>query len=104
LTAFAITTVLSDIYTSDNWEFYRETLAVGGEDGTISRYFKEVEYRGKIRGKTGYINGVKSFSGICETEGGDYLFSILANNAHKLHRSTINEIAEAIIDSESLEQ
>ncbi|MHC4704648.1 MAG: D-alanyl-D-alanine carboxypeptidase/D-alanyl-D-alanine endopeptidase, partial [Planctomycetota bacterium] len=63
LTAFAITTVLSDIYTSDNWEFYRETLAVGGEDGTISRYFKEVEYRGKIRGKTGYINGVKSFSG-----------------------------------------
>jgi D-alanyl-D-alanine carboxypeptidase/D-alanyl-D-alanine-endopeptidase (penicillin-binding protein 4) len=104
LTAYTITTVLSDIYDSKNWEFYRDTLAVAGEDGTIAKYFKESKYRGKIRGKTGYISGVKSFSGVCDTEGGDYIFSILANNAYNLPRSTINDIAEAIIDSESLEQ
>lgn len=100
LTARAITTVLSDVHDSENWEFYRETLAVGGEDGTIGKYFKQEKYRGKIRGKTGYISGVKSFSGVAETAGGDYIFSILANNAYNLHRSTINDIAEAIIDSE----
>lgn len=100
LTAYTITTVLSDIYHGKDWEFYRNTLAVGGEDGTIGKYFKEEKYRGKIRGKTGYINGVKSFSGVCHTEGGDYIFSILGNNAHNLHRSTVNKIAEAIIDSE----
>jgi D-alanyl-D-alanine carboxypeptidase/D-alanyl-D-alanine-endopeptidase (penicillin-binding protein 4) len=100
LTAHAITTVLSEVYRGENWEFYRETLAVGGEDGTIERYFKDEKYRGTIRGKTGYISGVKSFSGVAETAGGDYIFSILANNAYNLRRSTINDIAEAIIDSE----
>jgi len=104
LTAQAITTVLSDIYHGKNWEFYRSTLAVGGEDGTIAKYFREEKYGGKIRGKTGYINGVKSFSGVCHTDGGNYLFSILANNAYNLHRSTINDIAEAIIDSELPEE
>ena len=96
--------MLSDIYHGKNWEFYRSTLAVGGEDGTIAKYFREEKYGGKIRGKTGYINGVKSFSGVCHTDGGDYLFSILANNAYNLHRSTINDIAEAIVDSELPEE
>lgn len=100
LTAYAITTVLSDIYSSENWEYYRNTLAVGGQDGTIERYFTDDKYRGKIRGKTGYISGVRALSGVAETAGGDYIFSILANNAYNLNRSTINEIAEAIIDSE----
>ena len=100
LSANAITTVLSDVYKGGNWEFYRDTLAVGGEDGTIAKYFKEEKYKGKIRGKTGYISGVKSFSGIAGTAGGDYIFSILANNANNLSRHTINDIAEAIIDSE----
>ena len=104
LTAYAITTVLSDIYHGRNWEFYRDTLAVGGVDGTIGDYFQDEKYKGKIRGKTGYINGVRSLSGVCHTDGGDYLFSILANNAYNLHRATINKIAEAIIDSELTEQ
>lgn len=104
LTAYAITTVLSDIYNGKNWQFYRDTLAVGGEDGTIEKYFTDEKYRGKIRGKTGYISGVKSFSGVAETAGGDYIFSILANNAYNLPRSAINEIAEAIIDSELHEE
>jgi D-alanyl-D-alanine carboxypeptidase/D-alanyl-D-alanine-endopeptidase (penicillin-binding protein 4) len=104
LTAFAITTVLSDIYHCRSWDFYRNTLAVGGEDGTIEKYFKDEKYKGRIRGKTGTISGVKAFSGVVETAGGDYIFSILANNAYNLHRSAINEIAEAIIDSESPEE
>lgn len=104
LTAYAVTTVLSDVYNGRNWRFYRETLAIGGEDGTIEKYFKDEKYRGRIRGKTGYISGVKSFSGVAETAGGDYIFSILANNAHNLYRSTVNEIVEAIIDSESPEE
>ena len=101
LTAYTLTTVLSDIYHGSNWEFYRKSLAAGGEDGTIKDFFEDDRYRGRVRGKTGYISGVKSFSGVAETAGGDYLFSILANNAYSLHRSTIYEIVEAVIDSES---
>ena len=49
-------------------------------------------------GKTGYIDGVKSFSGVCEGKGGDYVFSILANNTNGRTRRVINDIAKAIID------
>ena len=104
LTAYAITTVLSDIYKGRNWQLYKASLAVGGTDGTIERYFKEEEYKGKIRGKTGYISGVRAFSGIAETAGGDYIFSILANNTNGRTRTVINNIAKAIIDMHATEE
>ena len=98
LSAYAITTVLLDIYNGESWPFYKASLAAGGVDGTIGTYFKEKKYKGKIFGKTGYITGVKSFSGVCTTEDGDYIFSILANDANDKTRTAINDIAEAIID------
>ncbi|MBA7611533.1 D-alanyl-D-alanine carboxypeptidase [subsurface metagenome] len=98
LSAYAITTVLLNTYRSGNWQLYRDSLAVGGVDGTIARYFKEQKYKGKILGKTGYISGVKSFSGLCSTEEGDYIFSILANKANDKTRKAINDIAKAIIN------
>lgn len=99
LTANALTKVLFDVYKSGNWQLYKRSLAVGGVDGTIARYFVEQKYKGKIVGKTGYIGGVKSFSGVCSTDRGDYIFSILANNADSLSREVLNGIVEAIIDS-----
>ena len=103
LSAQAITKVLLNIYNSRNWELYKDSLAVGGVDGTISRYFKEEKYKGKISGKTGYINKVKTFSGLCTTEQGDYIFSILANNTNGQTRGVINDIAKAIFDNYAAE-
>jgi D-alanyl-D-alanine carboxypeptidase/D-alanyl-D-alanine-endopeptidase (penicillin-binding protein 4) len=104
LTAFAITTVLSDIYNGKNWQLYRDSLAVGGVDGTIERYFKEDQYKGRIRGKTGYISGVRSLSGVAETDEGDYIFSILSNNSNGSIRTVINSIAETILDTYAAEE
>jgi D-alanyl-D-alanine carboxypeptidase/D-alanyl-D-alanine-endopeptidase (penicillin-binding protein 4) len=98
LSANAITKVLSDVYKSKDWTLYKDSLAVGGVDGTISKYFKEEKYKGKVLGKTGYIDDVKSFSGICTTGQGDYIFSILANNTNSRTRKALNDIAKAIID------
>ena len=39
LSSYAITKVLLDVYLSDNWNLYKDTLAVGGVDGTIGKYF-----------------------------------------------------------------
>jgi len=99
LSANALTKVLLSIYKSENWQLYKDSLAVGGVDGTISGYFKGKKYKGRILGKTGYISSVKSFSGVCSTEQGDYIFSILANNANGKTRNAINDIAQAIIDN-----
>jgi D-alanyl-D-alanine carboxypeptidase/D-alanyl-D-alanine-endopeptidase (penicillin-binding protein 4) len=98
LTAYAITTVLLDLYDSQDWDIYRESLAVGGVDGTLARYFKDPRYKGRILGKTGYIRGVRSLSGLCMTDNGQYIFSILANNSNGNTRTVINKIATAIID------
>jgi len=98
LSASAISSVLFDLYKNHDWRRYKETLAVGGLDGTIDSYFTEPKYRGKVFGKTGYIAGVKSFSGVCETPAGDRIFSILTNNANGNTRRAINEIVKAVID------
>jgi D-alanyl-D-alanine carboxypeptidase/D-alanyl-D-alanine-endopeptidase (penicillin-binding protein 4) len=100
LSANVITKVLLDVYRGRDWELYKSSLAVAGEDGTIGKYFKEQKYRGKILGKTGYIAGVKSFSGVANAAKGDYIFSILTNKANGKTRDAINDIAKAIIDSE----
>jgi len=36
---------------------------------------------------------------VCTTENGDYIFSILTNNANGQTRDTINDIVKAIMDS-----
>ena len=100
LSANAITKVLLRVYKSKDWKLYKDSLAVGGVDGTIKKYFKEKKYKGKIFAKTGYIAGVKSLSGMCTGRGGDYIFSILANNANGQTRTAINDIVKAIVDSE----
>ncbi|MEJ2701271.1 MAG: D-alanyl-D-alanine carboxypeptidase/D-alanyl-D-alanine-endopeptidase, partial [Sedimentisphaerales bacterium] len=91
LTAYTITTVLLSLYKSDNWPLYRDSLAVGGVDGTIDDFFEQEPYKGKIHGKTGYISGVRALSGVCNTDQGDYIFSILANNTNGQTRTVIND-------------
>ena len=98
LSVNTISAVLLDLYKSPNWQNYKQTLAVGGMDGTIDRYFNEPKYKGKIFGKTGYIEGVKSFSGVCSTSAGDRIFSIITNNANGSTRQAINDIVKAVID------
>ncbi len=98
LTTNAISKVLLNLYKGGNWELFKVSLAVGGEEGTIDRYFSEPKYRGKVLGKTGYISGVRAFSGLCQTQSGPYIFSILSNGPKGLSRDAINDVAKAIID------
>ena len=98
LTTYALSKILLDLYRGKNWELFHGSLAVGGEDGTIDKYFSEAKYRGKIHAKTGYISGVRALSGVCLTNTGPYLFSILSNGPKGLSRDAINNIAKAIID------
>jgi D-alanyl-D-alanine carboxypeptidase/D-alanyl-D-alanine-endopeptidase (penicillin-binding protein 4) len=98
LSAETLTTVLLDLYKNRNWQQFKQTLAVGGVDGTAGRFFNEPKYKGKIFAKTGYIGGVKALSGVCSTPSGDRLFSIIANNTNGNTRQAINDIVKAIID------
>jgi D-alanyl-D-alanine carboxypeptidase/D-alanyl-D-alanine-endopeptidase (penicillin-binding protein 4) len=98
LTTHLLSRLLLDQYRGGNWELFQVSLAVGGEEGTIDKYFNEPRYRGKIHAKTGYISGVRAFSGVCLTDRGPYLFSVLSNGPKGLSRDAINGVAKAIID------
>jgi serine-type D-Ala-D-Ala carboxypeptidase/endopeptidase (penicillin-binding protein 4) len=98
LSANLLMAVLLDVYKRPEWQKFKETLAVGGLDGTIDKYFNDPKYKGKIFAKTGYIGGVKSLSGVCTTEAGDRMFSIITNKTNGESRQAINNIVKAIID------
>lgn len=98
LTATALVTVLRDMYKSEHSDVFIRSLAVGGQSGTIKKYFHQAPYNGNIIGKTGYISGVRSFSGICKMPTGDVIFSILTENGNGYTRRCINDIAQAIYD------
>lgn len=99
LTAAVIVRVISDAYASELWPVLKETLAAGGVDGTLRKYFYQKKYRGKVLAKTGYINGVRALSGTCVTDkGGEYIFSILTNDANYNTKIAIFDIVKAIID------
>ncbi|MFI4913343.1 MAG: D-alanyl-D-alanine carboxypeptidase/D-alanyl-D-alanine-endopeptidase [Sedimentisphaeraceae bacterium JB056] len=100
VTAEMISKLLLDVYQSDDKQFFIDTLAVGGVEGSspVSRYFKDPVCKAKIFAKSGTISGVKALSGYCYTKNGVYIFSIITNNANWKTRSAINNIVEAVFD------
>ena len=97
LSAFALTRVLEHLANGPNWEVFKDSLAVGGLDGTLQRHFYERKYRGRILAKTGYIQAVRALSGIAHTDSGDFIFSFLANNAGYNSRAAIEDAVKAIV-------
>lgn len=98
LSAECIVAVLKDMYQGTNSAMFFDSLAVGGIEGTAAKYFNEAPYKGNIHGKTGYISGVRSFSGLCKTPKGDILFSILTEGGNSTTRTCINDLTKAIFD------
>ena len=59
---------------------WRDSLTVGGVDGTLQNRFKGTRGQGNVRGKTGTINQVSALSGYMTTASGENLvFSVLVN-------------------------
>lgn len=59
---------------------WRDSLTIGGVDGTLARRFKGTMALGNIRGKTGTVDQVSALSGYVTTAGGEELVvSIIVN-------------------------
>jgi D-alanyl-D-alanine carboxypeptidase/D-alanyl-D-alanine-endopeptidase (penicillin-binding protein 4) len=86
---------------------YRESLATGGEDGTLKNRFRG-PLAGRVRGKSGYIDGVVTLSGYYRLPGSSEptaAFSILVNeieggfsprDAQKLQARILRMVDEAL--------
>lgn len=59
---------------------WRDSLTIGGVDGTLQNRFKGTRGQANVRGKTGTINQVSALSGYLTTAAGENLaFSVLVN-------------------------
>ncbi len=66
---------------STNYEVFAQSLAKGGESGTLRTVFKHPQLKGKIIGKSGSMEGVLGYCGYLTTRTGKYAaFCVIANN------------------------
>jgi D-alanyl-D-alanine carboxypeptidase/D-alanyl-D-alanine-endopeptidase (penicillin-binding protein 4) len=81
VTPMLITEVLVHMHGRPAWAIYRDSLSVGGVDGTLARRLRDPGLKGSIFGKTGYIRGVSALSGYARTPSGELLaFSMIFND------------------------
>jgi D-alanyl-D-alanine carboxypeptidase/D-alanyl-D-alanine-endopeptidase (penicillin-binding protein 4) len=60
---------------------YFASMAVSGQRGTLTSYFRGSELDGRFRGKTGTISGVKALSGVLNTFDGPIYVSMISNGS-----------------------
>lgn len=80
-------------------QVWRDSLTIGGVDGTLQNRFKGTAAENNVRGKTGTIDQVSALSGYVTTAAGEKLaFSVLTNGIPQgsLRTSTIDEIVIAL--------
>ncbi|MBP7497326.1 MAG: D-alanyl-D-alanine carboxypeptidase/D-alanyl-D-alanine-endopeptidase [Bacteroidales bacterium] len=82
LTAKISVDVLSDIYKNkDIYESFNQSLAVGGESGSVKNIFKDSPYANNIKVKSGYMKGVRAYAGyITNRKNQTFAFTIIVNN------------------------
>lgn len=101
VTARLITDLLAAMSRHPYSAVYRESLPIGGVDGTLRKRLAEV--KGRLQAKTGSIGGVRSLSGYAQTaDGRTVAFSILCNDTRgdeDTFLKKIDEAAEAIVGS-----
>lgn len=79
-------------------QVWRDSLSVGGVDGTLRNRFKGTLAEGNMRGKTGTLDQVSALSGYLTTAGGEqWVVSILVNGVAD-PRTRISLIDAIVVD------
>jgi D-alanyl-D-alanine carboxypeptidase/D-alanyl-D-alanine-endopeptidase (penicillin-binding protein 4) len=82
---------------------WRDSLTIGGVDGTLRNRFKGTRASGNVRGKTGTIDQVSALSGYVRTAAGEELaFSMVVNGIDEpgVRTSAMDEIVIALANFE----
>jgi len=80
VTVDLMTALLIEMDQSKNVEYFKKSLAVSGESGTFKSFMTNSATKGKVKGKSGYMERVRSYSGYIQTQNGSIAFSIIVNN------------------------
>jgi D-alanyl-D-alanine carboxypeptidase/D-alanyl-D-alanine-endopeptidase (penicillin-binding protein 4) len=77
----ALRDLLNAIFATRFFDSFRQTLAVGGKDGTLKRRMKGVQFANRVYAKTGFVSGIRTLTGyVLNGEKKWVTFSIMAMN------------------------
>ena len=79
LTSRAISTLLWRMAQHPLGSYYQASMAIAGQRGTLRNRFRTPSLYGRFWGKTGTLSGVKSTSGVLETQNGPRYVSMISN-------------------------
>ncbi|ACB51129.1 probable D-alanyl-D-alanine carboxypeptidase [Crocosphaera subtropica ATCC 51142] len=97
VTPTALVNLLTLMIQTPDAEIYRNSLAVGGINGTLKNRFKDTVMEGKVQAKTGTLSGSSSLSGYIEPANYEQLaFSIMVNQSN-LPASELRNIIDQIV-------
>ena len=106
VSASALAAVLADAYHGPHADLFFNSLSVAGTDGTLRNRFGAAGHeslRGRVFGKSGYINNVSTLSGYLHGRDGRwYAFSVLMNDVTDVGRAKwAQEAVVAAVDKAS---
>jgi len=94
----AICKLLTYDFYGPNHQPFMSSLGVAGVDGTLTERFRGSDIRGRLFGKSGFVEGVSALSGYLHgRDGAWYVFSILMNGIPHQSNSLIKPLQEKII-------
>ncbi len=79
LTSRAISTLLWRMAQHPLHSYYQASMAIAGRRGTLRNKFRGTSLHGRFWGKTGTLSGVRSISGVLETQQGPRYVSMISN-------------------------
>jgi D-alanyl-D-alanine carboxypeptidase/D-alanyl-D-alanine-endopeptidase (penicillin-binding protein 4) len=79
LTSRAISTLLWRMAQHPLHSYYQASMAIAGRRGTLRNRFRGTSLHGRFWGKTGTLSGVRSISGVLETQHGPRYVSMISN-------------------------
>ena len=82
LTTRAISTLLWRMAQHPLGSYYQASMAIAGQRGTLRKRFGSTTLYGRFWGKTGTLSGVKSISGVLETQNGPRFVSMISNGGY----------------------
>jgi serine-type D-Ala-D-Ala carboxypeptidase/endopeptidase (penicillin-binding protein 4) len=99
ITARALCQVLIYDYLGKNRAAFVDSLGIGGVDGKyFQQRFANTDLRGRVFGKSGFVNGVSGLTGFLKAKDGNwYCFSILMNGIPNGGNSTAKSLQERIV-------
>lgn len=80
-------------------QVFRESLAIAGVDGTLSRRFRGSSAHGKVLGKTGTLTRIIALAGIVEDTSGALAFAIVTNGTAHRKRNLVRKQHEAMVEA-----